>query len=216
MRLLFKPLTMKHISALILFSFLSVRLFSQGTIIGMHVQPSNPTDADDIRVLVDLSFTSSGCPVDSQGHTAQGNTIEASSMHCLGFATAICNTTDTFQIGQLAAGTYTFNFTLSSGFGPSGCSPGIVPDDNDQLQFNVSPNVGINERSGTDLTVYPNPSNGVFQFSRPLPSAAELVDASGRVLLSVNKGSTSIDLNKLEADTYLLRINDLTIILVKH
>lgn len=137
-------------------------------------------------------------------------------MHCLGVATAICNTTDTFQIGQLAAGTYTFNFTLSSGFGPSGCSPGFVPDDNDQLQFTVSPSVGISDRSGTDLAIYPNPSNGVFQFTRPLPAAAEVVDATGRVLLSINQGTTSIDLTKLDAGTYLLRSKEFCISLVKH
>jgi len=206
---------MKHISVLVLFSFFPILLFAQGTILGMQVQPSNPTAADDIRVLVDLSFTSTGCPVDNQGHAVQGNTIGASAMHCLGFATAICNTTDTFQIGQLAAGTYTFNFTLSSGFGPSGCSPGIVPDDNGQLQFTVSPSVGVIEHSGTDLAVYPNPSNGVFKFTRSLPAAAEVVDATGRVLVSINQGTTSIDLSKLDAGTYLLRSKEFCISLVK-
>ena len=59
----------------------------------------------------------------------------------------ICNTTDTFKINPLSAGAYTFDLTLSSGFGGPPCTPGVVPDDYDTITFNVSAFVGIEEHS---------------------------------------------------------------------
>ena len=52
---------------------------------------------------------------------------------------AICYNTDTFKINPLSTGTYTFDLTLSSGFGGPPCTAGIVPDDYDTITFYVSP-----------------------------------------------------------------------------
>jgi hypothetical protein len=59
----------------------------------------------------------------------------------------ICNTTDTFKLNPLAVGTYSFDLTLSSGFGSSPCTAGISPDDNDVFTFNVVTSVGIEEHT---------------------------------------------------------------------
>ena len=61
--------------------------------------------------------------------------------------TAICNTTDTFKLNPLAVGTYTFDLTLSSGFGGPPCTAGIVPNDNDIITFNVVTSVAIEEQT---------------------------------------------------------------------
>ncbi len=147
---------MKTIFTIFLFAIFSIQLFAQGTITGISVVPSNPTVADNIEIHVDVMFTSSDCQPDNQSHSVNGTTISASALHCVGMLTAICNTTDVFQIGQLPAGNYTFDFTLSSGFGGAGCSPGFVPDDNNQLQFSVSGTVGVDEVSFDESIAYPN------------------------------------------------------------
>ena len=61
--------------------------------------------------------------------------------------TAICNTTDTFKLNPLAVGTYTFDLTLSSGFGGPPCTAGIVANDNDVITFNVVTSVAIEEQT---------------------------------------------------------------------
>jgi len=120
----------------------SVNIFSQGsggTIGAFQISPSQPTTNDTIFVFADVQFLSSDCILQSSNHSVNGNTIVASAHHCLGMLSAICNTTDTFVFLPLAAGTYTFDLTLTSGFGSIGvpCTPGIIPDDNQDFQFTV-------------------------------------------------------------------------------
>ena len=62
----------------------------------------------------------------------------ASAQHCLGVLASICNITDTFVILPLSAGTYTFDLTLTSGFGGPPCNAGGSVDDNQNFQFTVS------------------------------------------------------------------------------
>ena len=87
-------------------------------------------------VYAELLFASSGCPLDMKSHSVSGNNIVASTQHCLGMLTAICNTIDTFKLNPLAVGTYTFDLTLSSGLGPP-CTAGNISDDNHVFTFDV-------------------------------------------------------------------------------
>ncbi len=109
-----------------------------GTIGAFQCSPSQPTTDDTIYVFADVQFSSSGCQVDNALHSVIGNSIMASAHHCLGMLSTICNTTDTFVILPLASGTYTFDLTLTSGFGGPPCTAGIIPDDNQNFQFTVS------------------------------------------------------------------------------
>ena len=111
------------------------------------ISPVNPNNTDTVYIYAELLFTSSGCPLDMKSHSVLGNNIVASTQHCLGMLTTICNTTDTFKLNPLAIGTYTFDLTLSSGFGGPPCTAGIVPDDNDIISFNVVTAVGIEEHA---------------------------------------------------------------------
>ena len=119
----------------------------QGSIISLTISPTYPTNTDTVYVYAELAFTSSSCPLDIKSYSILGNNIVASTQHCLGMLTTICNTTDTFKLNPLAAGTYTFDLTLSSGFGGPPCTAGIVPDDNDVITFNVVTSVGIEEQT---------------------------------------------------------------------
>ena len=117
-----------------------------GSITSLTIFPVNPTNTDTVYIYAELSFSSSSCPLDIQMHSIIGNNITASTQHCLGMLSAICNTTDTFKLNPLAVGTYIFDLTLSSGGGAPPCTPGIVPNDNDIITFNVINSVGIEDQ----------------------------------------------------------------------
>ena len=118
-----------------------------GSISSLTISPVNPNNTDTVYIYAELLFTSSGCPLDIKSHSVLGNNIVASTQHCLGMLTAICNTTDTFKLNPLAVGTYTFDLTLSSAFGGPPCTAGIVPNDNDVITFNVVTSVAIEEQT---------------------------------------------------------------------
>ena len=114
-----------------------------GSISSLTISPINPYNTDTVYIYAELSFTSTGCPLDVKSYSITGNNIFASTQHCLGIATAICNTTDTFKLNPLIVGAYLFDLTLSSGGGGPPCTAGIVPNDNDIITFNVVPPVGV-------------------------------------------------------------------------
>jgi hypothetical protein len=118
-----------------------------GSISSLTISPTYPTNTDTVYIYAELLFTSSSCPLDMKLHSVLGNNIVASTQHCLGMLTTICNTTDTFKLNPLAVGAYIFDLTLSSGFGGPPCTPGVVPDDYDTITFNVSAFVGVEERA---------------------------------------------------------------------
>jgi len=65
------------------------------------------------------------------------------------------------------------------------------------------------ELSEFDLTLYPNPTQGLFQISGSLNEyIIDILDASGNVYqsLDVNQSSLTIDINNLPAGTYFLRV----------
>ena len=118
-----------------------------GSISSLIVAPANPNNTDTVYIYAELLFTSSGCPLDFKSFNIVGNNILASTQHCIGIAAAICNTTDTFKLNPLLAGTYLFDLTLSSGGGGPPCTAGIVPDDSDLISFSVVNSVGIEEHT---------------------------------------------------------------------
>ena len=117
----------------------------QGSIISLTISPTYPTNTDTVSVYAELAFTSSSCPLDMKSYSISGNNIVASTQHCLGMLSAICYNTDTFKINPLSTGTYTFDLTLSSGFGGPPCTAGIVPNDYDTITFYVSPSTSVEE-----------------------------------------------------------------------
>lgn len=191
---------------LAVFSF-SIQLFAQGTILSISTLPASPTDQDDVQIIVELQFSNSGCELDYQNHSVINNSIGASAHHCMGFLTTICGVTDTFQIGQLPAGSYTFDMTLSSGFGESGCSPGIVPDDSDQFQFSVSQTVGIEEFLLDESLFFPNPVGEQLNFSEPLTEPAVLLNVTGQIIRSIPVGARFVDVSCLESGVYILNVS---------
>ena len=119
--------------------------YSQSSIVSITVSPQTPSLTDTIYVHAELMFPYSDCALQNKNHTVIGNDILASTLHCMGMLTAICNVTDTFKIDPLLlAGIYTFSLDLSSGFGTP-CTPGIVSDDQQVISFEVYDTTGQNE-----------------------------------------------------------------------
>ena len=119
----------------------------QNSIISLTVSPVYPTETDTVYIYAELMFSSSDCECFVKTDYLSANHITASTQHCLGMLSAICNTTDTFKFDPLAAGAYIFDLTLSSGFGGPPCTAGIIPDDYDTITFYVSQLSAIEEHT---------------------------------------------------------------------
>ncbi|MFM1876454.1 MAG: hypothetical protein RL266_2191 [Bacteroidota bacterium] len=206
---------MKPLFFLILFTFFSCQIFAQGIIQGISVHPSNPTVSDDIEIYVQLQFTSGSCEADDQGFGLNGATISAYAHHCVGMLTVICETADTFELGQLPAGNYTFDMSLSSGFGGPGCSPGIVVDDTEQFQFTVSPSVGIHEPTTADGFFYPNPVVDVMNFPSPLAQSATISNVAGQVVKLLSFGTQQVEMTDLNSGIYILHLGSQKVRILK-
>ena len=207
---------MRRLLTFCLFSLLSTQLLAQGgTIQSVTVTPTNPTVNDNIVVYVDVQFNYGDCELDNQGFGLNATDITAYAHHCIGALTVICNTIDTFELGQMAAGAYTFDFTLTSGAGGPNCSPGIVPDGNDQLQFTVSQSVGIDELENLDGFAYPNPFVDVLNLKQPLSTMAIITDASGKRVTEIPAREQQIDLEHLPIGIYILHVGSARLKLVK-
>jgi hypothetical protein len=199
------------ISGILILSF-SNQVQSQW-IQSITVTPPNPTTTDNISILTDGMFPSGSCDEHTQTLSINGNAIYASSLHCLGMLTVICNDVDTFDLGQLAAGSYTFYFQLDAGALPSPCTPGINPGPNDSITFIVSPTVDVPEYISTDaVSVYPNPFNNQFQLNGidadAYPLQMEIFSAEGKLVknISVTTNNATISVAELPAAVYQVRV----------
>jgi len=207
---------MKNLLLTISTFLLSINLYSQGQIISISTSPVNPTTNDFVKVYVDLMFNSGSCDMDNQGNTTTGNTTTAYAMHCVGMLTVMCHVTDSFDLGYLQAGNHTFNFTLSSGSGGPGCSPGIVPDDTDSYNFTVTQALGIEDPAQNNkVSFYPNPMNEstVIKIDPSIlteTTSLEILDASARVVFSKSNltNETSLYSLHLSGGIYFYRIMD--------
>ena len=199
---------MKKISLLFLF-FIAARMSAQ-QIDSMTVVPAAPTTADTVKVYVYLQFPSSGCAAPAV-FAMNGNTINASALHCMGMASTICYDVDTLVFPPpMTPGNYTVHFSLDAGYGPPGnCSPGFLPYDHDTAYFTVSSTTGIAYQEASPLiSVYPNPATSVLHFAN-LPGEAELqlINPAGELLLAQIVGNTTeIDLSQLPTGMYFWKI----------
>lgn len=158
---------MRKIIFTLLFTCCMSFIYSQtASILQIRMSPVNPTENDTVYFYVDAAFSSSDCHLGSSGLSGVGNQFTASATHCLGFLTAICYATDTFELLPMSAGNYVFNMELSTGasIGPMPCTPGIAPDTTAIVNFSVGPITGIEtvEKTNDLFKIYPNPSNGQF------------------------------------------------------
>lgn len=173
-----------------------------GSISSIVVSPSQPTENDTIVVFVHNQFSSGGCELENSNFGLNGNVIKASAHHCIGMLTVICDYIDTFAIGTLNAGNYSFEMTLSIGSGNIPCTPGIIPDDLDTFSFHVSPITAINEMDINKLDIYPNPFSDQLKIKTKEPTHIILTDIYGKIVLSEKIRKEWVNTQNLKSGIY--------------
>lgn len=117
------PFPMKKVLLFFAFVFMTFVSSAQQYVLSTHTIPAQPTDTDDVYLVVDLAFPSGSCDL----YNAQVNSVinpDVSLYHCLGMLTVICYETDTVHLGQLPAGNMVTTIHVMTGplTGPTGCS----------------------------------------------------------------------------------------------
>lgn len=198
----------KTLLLLVFFIFMQFQVKSQ-TIMSLTILPPNPTPTDTLTFLADCMFPSANCDDHTQYISMSGTDLIAGALHCLGPMTVICHYTDTFIVNPLPAGNYTFNFQLDAGFGPSPCSPGIVPGPGQSLNFVVAPFTDITEYISNDAaSVFPNPFNDHFQITgiekENFPVYVEIFSIEGKLVkyFTLSDITSNIKTSDLPAASY--------------
>jgi len=210
---------MKYLLSLFCLFLCGLFAESQGTITSFSMSPVNPTSSDTIYIYANLQFSSGDCELENLSHSLSGMTIQANTHHCIGALAVICNTIDTFKIDPLSPGNYDFILSLTSGSGPVPCTPGIVEDDTDTLNFNINADTtaNINKFKTASFESYPNPIEDHIKLPSTIDGTAySLVSLSGQVIKSGTLQSNIISgLESLPSGFYLLKLNSENGLLVK-
>lgn len=198
------------------FLWISTALHAQW-INSITIHPASPSSLDTLTLLAECSFPSAGCSDHTKYFSIVGNDIYANAIHCLGPMTVICNFTDTFKIDPLPAGNFTFHLQVDGGFGPSPCTPGIVPGPIDSVSFVVSPFTDIQEFIGQDeVYAFPNPVKDRFQIvglsDSEFPVQLEIFSISGKSIKNLVNENVNYDFNisELPGGIYNLHIETST------
>ncbi len=192
--------------------FLLIFIFSGAQaqwIDSINVSPANPTTSDSVFVYTDFSFGSGSCDQHTQGFNIAGNNIGAWALHCVGGFTFICSYTDTFSLGTLPAGTYSFTFQLEAGGLPSPCTPGIVSGPSATFTFTVSTTISVNEHSADGMfSFFPNPAGDKITIINKTQgqTLVRIFDVAGKIILEKNlsAGSSEVYVDELKPGIYFL------------
>lgn len=175
--------------------------------------PSNPTSNDPITFIVNSNFPSGDCDQSTQFVQVNGNIVEAYAIHCLGFATFICNDTDTFTVSPLPPGNYTFRLQLDMGGGPAPCTPGIIPAQTDSINLTVSLATDIGEQISSDeIVITPNPASDFITIQSLtdaiFPVTVKIFSIDGKIAgnFRIENSKTSIETKHLPAGFYQLQV----------
>jgi hypothetical protein len=200
--------------ALSILSLITLQVNAQW-INSVSLTPANPTSNDTIRFIVNSNFPSGDCDQSTQFVQVNGNFIDAYTIHCLGFATFICNDTDTFTVNPLPQGNYTFRIQLDMGIGPVPCTPGIVPVQTDSVNFTVTTATGVGEYIQHDeIMLLPNPASEFISVkshdSKLFPIEIQIVSVDGKRCGNyiMNDHNELIDIRHLSTGLYQVQLTD--------
>jgi endo-1,4-beta-D-glucanase Y len=85
------------------------------------------------------------------------------------------------------------------------------------LPSNATLDTGSFQKDHFDVTLYPNPSSGIFTIIAPIQSQIKVIDAQGKILLEKKMSSNSLQLNLKDqtAGIYMIHIKNEGIVEVK-
>lgn len=203
-----------------LFLSLVVVALTFSSVSGQYIQqlnliPPQPVSSGPVSIIADLMFSSGDC----RDKTVLLNQLSATefsgyAIHCLGVLSVICYDSDTFNLGILPPGNYSFSLQLDAGYGVTPCTPGIVPGPIDSINFVVTASSGLDEKGEEQFVVYPNPSNDRFNFTfyNEFTGKMSIYALDGKELISfkVADANSSIDVSGLAPGVYLAEFLSVT------
>jgi hypothetical protein len=199
----------KEIKLLLLLCLFNGSLFAQfGQITSIQVIPTNPTDNDQIAVVVEVMLGSSPCNLDNSSFSINSNNIQLNTFYCEGMLATICSRIDTISLGTLTAGSYNLELNLATG-----CPAFVSVDSSLSNGFTVTVFSGISAvQQLENFSVYPNPTNNslVNIKSGSLQTySITCYNSLGQALFAMNnlRGNQAIHLPK-ENGIYFIKITD--------
>ena len=171
----------------LLFTILTMIIFNSEShaqfINSLSIYPTNPTSNDSIYLIGSCYFQSGTCNQKTLNYSIINETIDCDALHCIGMLTYICYDTDTFSVGKLPAGNYTYRYFVNAGFGNNPCTPGIVPGPSDSLNFTVTTASGISTPSMQEIAIGPNPCTDFIDvtFFNNEEKHLSIIDLTGKI-----------------------------------
>lgn len=165
----------------------------------LSVSPAVPVSTAPVSVTATLAFPSGDCNSKAMSviQTAPGR-FEASSLHCLGLLTFICNDADTFDLGLLPPGDYRFVLKLDAGMLPAPCAPGMFNTAYDSVDFTVTVPGALSENEIPVFSFFPNPAGSLLNVSLNQVSddgSIIIQSLDGKVLFNYPVSTTSAQLD---------------------
>jgi hypothetical protein len=189
--------------------FSSKLLFAQfGQITNVQIIPANPTDADQVKAVVEVMIGSSPCQLDNYTNNTIGNTIALSNNYCGGMLPTICSRTDTINLFSLSPGIYNLNVNMAVG-----CGPYTLVDSALNYSFTVSVFSGINAVEKESIfSLFPNPtSNSVVNLQSNSTNTYSMIcyNSVGQEAFAMSNlsGNQIINLPK-ERGIYFIKVID--------
>lgn len=172
--------------------FISVKCQGQW-IQQIWTNPSVLTTNTPVQIIAEVDFPSGGCDDKTLNLMQVGSSISANAIHCLGSALFICNDKDTFNVGLLPAGTYTFFYQVDIGGAPAPCTPGITPGPSDSMTFVVNLASGMEDDPQFAFDLFPNPASNTLyiQLKEDKNGSYKILNNLGAIVFeSIVDGST--------------------------
>lgn len=179
---------MRTLYTTLLFLITSSFALAQG-VNNIQIIPSSPTSTDVVKAVVSTTTSTSSCWLTTSSQNTVGLTHNITGFHCSGNLLALCNSSDTFTLGVLTAGTHTVNYEMYLSvlaLGQTQCTS-FVSGDSMSINFNVT-------NSGGNLPIQLHPpgdhslceGDSMFYHTDPLAGATYEWYFNGNLISGAN------------------------------
>ena len=189
-------------------------LFSQNgralAIDSLKIIPENPTTLDEVKLVAFTFHFQQSCHVISSEEFIYDDSIKVSALHNLGPLPNLCNRSDTFNLGNLEAGTYILRHCISHSISPNSFQKDsieftVLLVDNiigiENLPFDITPRY---HSGSVFINFYDNAQSDFIDL--------EIYSISGHLIRRLYSGYLNIDLSEYQIDQglqsgiYILKI----------